>query len=102
MVNTPLLLIVWRRPQTLRQVINAIRPVAPSRVFVACDGPKTDRPGEDQKVAATRDVIEKEIDWPCQVKQLYSDFNKGCRQGPISAISWFFDQVDEGIILEDD
>ena len=44
--NTPLLLIAWRRPHTLRQVIDAIRPVAPSRLFVACDGPNPDSPGE--------------------------------------------------------
>jgi len=38
-VSTPLLLIAWRRPHTLLQVINAIRPMAPSHLFVACDGP---------------------------------------------------------------
>ncbi len=37
-MNTPLLLIAWRRPHTLHQVINAIRPVAPTRLDVACAG----------------------------------------------------------------
>jgi len=31
--DTPLLLVAWRRPHTLRQVIDAIRPVAPMRPF---------------------------------------------------------------------
>ena len=53
-MNTPLLLIAWRRPHTLRQVIDAIRPVAPTRLYVACDGPNPERPGEAEKVAATR------------------------------------------------
>lgn len=101
-MDTPLLLIAWRRPHTLRQVINAIRPAAPSRVFVACDGPNPIRPGEEEKVAATRAVIECEIDWPCQIERLYSDVNQGCRLGVSRAITWFFDQVEEGIILEDD
>lgn len=101
-INTPLLLIAWRRPHTLRQVIDAIRPVAPSRLFVACDGPNPDRPGEVEKVAATRAVIEHEIDWPCQIEKLYSDVNQGCRLGVSRAITWFFVQVEEGIILEDD
>ncbi|MCT0198162.1 glycosyltransferase family 2 protein [Synechococcus sp. CS-1325] len=100
--NTPLLLIAWRRPQTLRQVIDAIRPVAPMRLFVACDGPNPERPGEAEKVAATRQVIEQEIDWPCQIERLYSEGNQGCRLGVSRAISWFFEQVEEGIILEDD
>ena len=100
--DTPLLLIAWRRPHTLRQVIDAIRPVAPTRLFVACDGPNPERPGEAEKVAATRQVIEQEIDWPCQIERLYSDVNQGCRLGVSRAISWFFEHVEEGIILEDD
>jgi hypothetical protein len=100
--DPPLLLIAWRRPHTLRQVIDAIRPVAPTRLFVACDGPNPDRPGEADKVAATRAVIEQEIDWPCQIERLYSDVNQGCRLGVSRAITWFFEQVEEGIILEDD
>ena len=101
-MNTPLLLIAWRRPHTLRQVINAIRPVTPTRLFVACDGPNPDRPGEAEKVAATRQLIEQEIDWPCQIERLYSGVNQGCRFGVSRAITWFFEQVEEGIILEDD
>lgn len=101
-MNTPLLLIAWRRPHTLRQVIDAIRPVGPTRLYVACDGPNPNRPGEAEKVAATRAVIEYEIDWPCQVERLYSDVNQGCRTAVINAINWFYDREEEGIILEDD
>ena len=101
-MDTPVLLIAWRRPQTLRQVINAIRPVAPTYLFVACDGPNPNRPGEAEKVAATRALIEQEIDWPCQIERLYSDVNQGCRLGVSRAITWFFEHVEEGIILEDD
>jgi hypothetical protein len=101
-MNTPILLLCWRRPHTLRQVIDAIRPVAPTRLFVACDGPNSHRLDEAKKVAATRDVIEQEIDWPCKIQLLYSDVNQGCRLGVSRAITWFFEQVEEGIILEDD
>ena len=100
--DTPLLLIAWRRPHTLRQVIDAIRPVAPTCLYVACDGPNSERPGEAEKVAATRAVIEHYIDWPCQIERLYSDVNQGCRLGVSRAITWFFEQVEAGIILEDD
>jgi len=100
--NTPLLLIAWRRPDALRQVIEAIRPVGPKRLFVACDGPNPDRPEEVNKVAMTRQVIENEIDWPCKIERLYSDKNQGCRLGVSRAISWFFEHVEEGVILEDD
>lgn len=101
-MNTPLLLLIWRRPQTLRHVINAIRPVAPTQIFVACDGPIPDRPDEAQRVEAARALINNEIDWPCRIERLYSDAHQGCRLGVSRGISWFFDHVDEGIILEDD
>jgi hypothetical protein len=100
--NTPVLLIAWRRPHTTQQVINAIRAVKPTRMFVACDGPNPSRPEEAAKVRATREVIEREIDWPCTIERRYSEVNQGCKVGVSSAINWFFDQVDDGIILEDD
>jgi hypothetical protein len=78
------------------------RPLVPSRLYVAADGPNPERPGEAEKVAATRRVLELEIDWPCEVERLYSDVNQGCRVGVSRAISWFFEQVEEGIIFEDD
>ncbi len=102
LTSLPILLIAWRRPHTLRQVIDAIRPTEPKRLFVACDGANPERPGESEKVAATRALIDHEIDWPCRVELLYSDVNQGCSIGPIRAINWFFEHVTEGIILEDD
>jgi len=100
--GVPILLVAWRRPETLRQVIYAIRKVQPTRLYVACDGPSPGRPGEAEKVLATKKVIEDEINWSCHVECLYSEINQGCRLGVSRAISWFFDQVEEGIILEDD
>jgi hypothetical protein len=56
--NTPVLLIAWRRPHTTQQVINAIRAVKPTRMFVACDGPHPSRPEEAAKVMATWRMID--------------------------------------------
>lgn len=100
--DTPVLLIVWRRPHTTQQVIDAVRKASPTRIFIACDGPNPDRPGEAGKVAATKELIKTAIDWPCELRTLYSDTNQGCRLGVSRAISWFFEEVEEGIILEDD
>lgn len=100
--DVPILIIAWRRPHTLLEVINSIRPLSPTLVFFACDGPNPAHPGEVERVDATRSVFEHEIDWPCTVQRLYSDDNLGCRVGVSRAINWFFDHVEEGIILEDD
>ena len=42
------------------------------------------------------------VDWPCEVKTLFRDENLGCRRAVSSANDWFFEHVEEGIILEDD
>ena len=38
--STPILLIVWRRPQETKKVIKALRVVKPKILFIAYDGPK--------------------------------------------------------------
>jgi hypothetical protein len=42
------------------------------------------------------------IDWDCEVKTLFREKNLGCRVAVSSAIDWFFENEEEGIILEDD
>jgi hypothetical protein len=100
--TTPVLLIAWRRPDAVSNLLKAIRPVAPARLFVACDGPNQGSSSDFEKVNATREVIETEINWPCKTEKLYSDSNQGCRLSVSKAITWFFSHVEEGIILEDD
>ena len=42
------------------------------------------------------------IDWPCEVETLFREINLGCGHAPATAIDWFFQNVEAGIILEDD
>jgi len=98
--DVPILLLTWRRPDTTKQVVDALRSVSPTNLYVASDGPRNKQ--EAIKVKETRDLIDQKIDWPCHVSTLYSAANQGCEQGVSKAISWFFTHVEEGIILEDD
>ncbi len=50
---------------------------------------------------AARDVATA-VDWECSVHTLLRERNLGCGPAVASAISWFFEQVETGIILEDD
>jgi hypothetical protein len=100
--DTPILLIAFSRVDTAVAVINSVRLVKPSTLYIACDGPRDEIAGEADLCRATREAIEAAIDWPCKVHRLYQQKNLGCRHGPVEAIHWFFNQVEEGIILEDD
>ena len=100
--TTPVLLIIFRRPDIVKQLIDAVRVAAPTRIFISCDGPSLERAGEAEKVAANRELVEREIDWPCTIERRYSDINEGPRVSIAGAITWFFERVEEGIILEED
>lgn len=94
----PVLLLIHRRPEFVLRQIDALRKVRPAQVYVAADGP---RPGEESDCRAARAAINS-IDWPCELHTLYRDQNLGVRLAVSQAITWFFEQVEEGVILEDD
>ncbi|CAN5385076.1 hemolytic protein HlpA [soil metagenome] len=97
----PVLLIAFNRPGLTSQVLNAIRLVRPANLYIACDGPRLHNPEEEQQCNKVREILN-DIDWECNVQRLYQDDNLGCSKGPITAINWFFSNVEAGIILEDD
>lgn len=101
MTSSPVLFLVFNRPDTTRRVFEAIRAARPPRLYVAADGPRDSRAGEDQRCAQVRDIATA-VDWPCEVKTLFREQNLGCKRAVSSGIDWFFREEPEGIILEDD
>jgi hypothetical protein len=101
MLKTPVVLIIFNRPETTQLVFEQIRQVQPAQLFVIADGPRRDRAGEAEKCAATRAILD-QVDWDCQVLTNYSDHNLGCKHRVASGLDWVFDQVETAIILEDD
>jgi hypothetical protein len=57
--------------------------------------------GEKEKCDMVRS-ISTAVDWDCELKVLFRDENQGCGKAVSGAITWFFEHVEEGIILEDD
>ena len=101
-LSTPVLLINFNRPDHTRRVLDAIRKVKPTELFVFQDGARKNHPDDPDKCNAVKEVVAKGVDWPCNLHTFYSDKNLGCGPGPAAAITWFFVHVDQGIILEDD
>jgi len=97
----PILFLLFNRPYLTQRVFACIREARPARLFVAADGPRPDRVGERQLCAEARKVVD-QVDWPCELLTLFRDENLGCGKAVSSAIDWFFEHVEEGIILEDD
>lgn len=100
-LKTPVLLIIFNRPDTTQHVFDAIRQAQPKHLFVAADGPREGKEGEAEKCRRAREIV-KQVDWDCEVKTLFQEKNLGIRLGLPTAINWFFENVEEGIILEHD
>jgi len=100
-LTTPVLFLVFNRPDSTKLVFNAIRDAKPTTLYVAADGPRKNYQEEIEKCLAVR-AIATNVDWECEVRTLFRDGNLGCGKGVSSAITWFFEHESEGIILEDD
>ena len=100
-LRTPVLIIIFNRPDTTRRVFAEIAKARPATLLIAADGPRVDRPEDLDRCAAARRVVE-QVDWDCDVRAHYSDVNLGCGRGPATAITWAFEQVQEAIVVEDD
>lgn len=100
-VDVPVLLIFFTRDDAFSKVFEKVREAKPSKLFLACDGPRANRPDDAEKIEKCK-AIASNIDWECEVYTNYSEVNLGCGVRPQSAITWALSIVDRIVILEDD
>lgn len=100
-LNTPILMLVFNRPKLTERVFERIRRAQPRKLFVVADGPRFGIESDKERCKAVRKLVNL-VDWDCKVEKKYFESNQGCGVAPSKGISWFFDNVDQGIILEDD
>ena len=101
-MKTAILFIIFNRLDTTQKVFEKIHEVQPERLYLASDGPRKNKEGEDELVQNVRQWVLDHIDWPCTVKERFNSENLGCGKNVSGAITWFFENEAEGIILEDD
>jgi hypothetical protein len=102
MFQTPILFIIFNRPNQSKITFERIREIQPRYLFIAADGPRSGNQSDEVKCIETQQSILSMIDWDCELKTLFRTENLGCGNGPATAITWFFNHVEQGIILEDD
>lgn len=97
----PILLLLFNRPDNTQQLIDQLRKTRPDTLYVAVDGPRLNHSTDTENVASCIALLDT-IDWPCQIHKRFAKKNLGCGNNVSGAITWFFSEVEEGIILEDD
>lgn len=108
MFTTPILLITFNRPDHVRQVLAEILKQEPLDLYICQDGARAGNDVDRIKCQEVRDVINELTSAYAighsnfALHTLYQEHNLGCGPGPAAGISWFFEHVDRGIIMEDD
>ncbi len=101
-MKLPVLIMAFNRVDTLKVLIPKIKDYSPEILYIAIDGPRENKEGDDKKVKYVVDFIISSIDWKCEIKTLIREKNLGCKLAVSSAITWFFDNEEMGVVLEDD
>jgi len=119
-LTTPILLITFNRPDHTRQVLQRILEAQPKDLYIFQDGAREGNANDAAKCAEVRQVIDDLIiNHQSSIKNqkssiynlqssifnlhtYYSSENLGCGKGPMTGISWIFDNVEQGIVMEDD
>ena len=100
--KAPILLLTFNRPDETFEVLKSIKKYAPKQLFISSDGYRAHVSGEKELVIDLRKKILDFIDWNCDVKVKFYQTNLGCKKAVFNSINWFFNNVNSGIILEDD
>ena len=102
MKKVPILLLIFKRPDNILKAIEPVRAYKPTRLYIGADGPRHGREDEIEQCEQTRKAVLDAIDWDCKVITLFRDENLGCANAVNGAISWFFEQEEYGVIIEED
>lgn len=97
----PILIIGFNRPDVIRQTFEYVKAAHPSKLYIAIDGARENRPGEEKLVNEVKQVFDS-IDWECEVHKKYNAENKGAEVTVSSAITWALENEEYVIVLEDD
>ena len=106
--KTPILIITFNRPDHTRRVLTEILKQEPQELYVCQDGAREGNENDRIKCQEVRDVIN-ELTSAYKINHthftlhtLFQQSNLGCGPGPAAGITWFFENVEQGIVMEDD
>jgi hypothetical protein len=100
-LQTPVLLLIFNRPKTTQATLESLRAVRPTALYIAADGPRRGSV-DDATLCAEARRAATAVDWQCKIRTFFREENAGCAVNVSTAITWFFEHVEAGIVLEDD
>lgn len=101
-INTPVVLFVFRRIDTVKLIFEKLQEIKPRILYVFSDGPRVGKEDEAKKVQEVREFVSNAVNWDCELHLEYAENNKGCAGNICDGIDKVFQQEETAIILEDD
>ena len=96
----PVLILAYNRYDKFLKCIKTLNLHGVSNIFVSIDGPKNNADIKNQKLI--KEFLKKNKLGIKNIKLNFLKKNYGCRLGPLNGITWFFNENDYGVVLEDD
>jgi len=101
MVETPVLIATFARPEYARKTFDAIKKAKPKKLYFYSNKAREDNPEEIKRNKEVRALV-KEIDWDCELKTWFRDEYVDVFTSLWGAYDWVFDNEEQAIILEED
>ena len=98
-LTTPVLLIGFNRPDRIKHTLQTLKHLGVVDLYVSLDGP---RDSFDSALCEKVLNVVKSFKPYFRMKIIHRSYNLGCMLGVLSAIDWFFENVEFGVIVEDD
>lgn len=98
--DIPIVLFLFKRSDTVLRIIKVLSGIKPQKIYLLSDQGRDEK--EKQLVEKTRNVIEKSIDWECELIKNYAVENRGVYRNIGEGARWVFEHEKTAIFLEDD
>jgi hypothetical protein len=103
MTRAPILILAFRRPEELKRLLSIVRDEVDQKLYLFCDGIPLDSDVRvKSEIEEVHEIVRTEAKHNPLTNILISEIHLGCYRGVYSGVSWFFQNEDKGIILEDD
>lgn len=98
--DIPVCLIIFRRAEKAKIILDQLSLIRPSRLYLLGDGPRNEE--EAVEVEKCRATIEAAITWDCEVIKNYAQKNRGVYENIAGGAKWVLEREPYAIFLEDD
>ncbi|MRX79689.1 hypothetical protein [Enorma shizhengliae] len=99
LVQVPVRVRIWIRPELQREQLECIRRERPNCLILVSDGGRTE--AEKRLIAESRALFD-DIDWQCEVHRLYWENNAGLYTSGSISSEYIWSKYDRCVFLEDD